>query len=281
MSVTFDSASSEYLEWYTAPVSAPAFTICAWIKTSNLTNNQAIVQIQDKDLPDKRHRIAFRGATAGDPVQVYSQSDAPNGLAESTTGLSSATWHCVVGVFTGNANRTIYLDGGSSASNTTSIAPTGMDSISIGRNGDSTPSEYFDGKIAEVCVWNSALSPADIASLAAGERPSAISPANIKFYAPLKSKYDAAFLGASVTVGGTPTFDPDDHPITYPNMKMILPDGRMFMTGAATYTAQGGSQHSVYVKDSAHLHSPLALVADELNHLKVRADIATNGWEAV
>lgn len=240
MSVTFDSASSEYLE-YTAPVTATPFTISLWFKVPNITADHELFQIQDASVASHRWAIQADGSRAGDPLAFYIQQGSGTTTgAFTSTGYSANTWHHAFAVATSATDRKVYLDNAGEGTNTTSLTPINIDLLSIGALRDSTP-VYGDGLVAEVGVWNAALDSTARAALAAGARPSSIEPASLVFYAPLKSSTYAGIHEEAATVGGTPVLSADDHPtVSYPNLKMILPDGRMFMTGAATYTAQGG-----------------------------------------
>lgn len=48
-----------------------------------------------------------------------------------------------------------------------------------------SPVTLYDGLIAEVGIWNAALTPAEVASLAKGMTCDKIRPQNLAFYAPL------------------------------------------------------------------------------------------------
>jgi len=90
------------------------------------------------------------------------------------------------GVFTSNTSRTVFLNGGNSATNTNTIAPSGVNAIDIGfRPNAGVAGLLFDGKLAEVGIWNTALTAAEIASLAKGMTCDKIRPQNLVFYAPL------------------------------------------------------------------------------------------------
>lgn len=83
--------------------------------------------------------------------------------------ISTRSWVNVVGSFGGLSSRTCYVDGVSSGGeNTTTCAAATIDNITIGRSGDSTPSNPFDGLIAEFACWvGVALSLSDAQFLAA------------------------------------------------------------------------------------------------------------------
>jgi len=98
------------------------------------------------------------------------------------------TFFHVAGVFTSSISRTPYFNGSAGTTNTDSVTHSSLPdttSISAFFDGNSTPLQYFLGDIAEVGIWNAALTAAEIASLAKGMTPDKIRPQSLVFYAPL------------------------------------------------------------------------------------------------
>jgi hypothetical protein len=90
------------------------------------------------------------------------------------------------GVFTSNSSRTVFLNAGSSATSTNSITPSGLNVIDISsRLLSGVRGLFFDGKLAEVGIWNAALTAAEIAALAKGMTCDKVRPQSLVFYAPL------------------------------------------------------------------------------------------------
>jgi hypothetical protein len=88
-------------------------------------------------------------------------------------------------VGTSATSRTIYLNGGSSATNTTSRAITTPTRWLIGGNYSGAITPTLEGQVAEVAVWDTTLSAADIASLYTTTKAETIKPQNLKIYIPL------------------------------------------------------------------------------------------------
>ncbi|KKK59939.1 hypothetical protein LCGC14_3029330, partial [marine sediment metagenome] len=83
--------------------------------------------------------------------------------------------------------------------------------VSIGRSGISTPQSYMDESIAEVAIWNVALSNAEVALLAKGFSPLLIKPESLVSYWPLVRDDDNDWIGGfDLTAFNTPTVS--DHP---------------------------------------------------------------------
>jgi hypothetical protein len=79
----------------------------------------------------------------------------------------------------------------------------GIDRISIGRLGRLNPAAYMDGLLAEVAIWNAALSDEEVASLAAGFSPLLVKPENLVVYVPLVRTIQDVVGGLGFTATGT------------------------------------------------------------------------------
>jgi len=83
--------------------------------------------------------------------------------ATTTVGVTAGAIHRAVAVFPSTASRIIYLDGGNKVTTTHTVAPSGINNLSIGRLEDSTPNWEFDGEIWGVTIWDRALTDAEVA----------------------------------------------------------------------------------------------------------------------
>lgn len=134
-----------------------AITISAWIKTSNLSQD-------DKEIVSKKtlwnsnsgYELEFDGhdnqialVGSGDDVAF-------------ATGLSfDSNWHHIVGVINGGTGA-IYFDGVNKTSDSSLTAISGgSTNLSISRRSGGT--DYFDGLIDQVRIYNYARTPAQIA----------------------------------------------------------------------------------------------------------------------
>lgn len=222
MARNFDRASSHFLEHAVALVTAAPFTFAAWIKTSNVTDVQTIMNVERSTTSADGWQLSVRGDVAGDPIRWQSQRSTVSSC-DTTTGITAGTWHHAAGVEAAGNSRTVYLDGGNSATNGTSKVPTNIDVTAIGRRSNGTPTNYFDGDIAEAAIWNVALSAADVAALAKGVSPFFVRPGNIIAYWPLIGRFSPEndlTDGSAMTVTGSVVAD---HPrIYYPAQPQII-----------------------------------------------------------
>ena len=100
-------------------------------------------------------------------------------------GTKMNTWNHVAFVSPASNAHQAYLDNVKSAPGTTDVTPSGVNSIGIGAEADNSPGEFFNGGVAEVGVWNAALTDAEIALLYMRYSPLLVRPQNLVFYAPL------------------------------------------------------------------------------------------------
>lgn len=188
MSRVFAAGSTESAVYDgTPPVTAAPFTVAAWARRTDTGSFRTVIGIGDKDVTNHQWYLQmydFGSKSVKWEVQAggtTANSTAPGNWVQNQ-------WHHVAGVEASSTSRTCYLDGSPDATpDTTSRAPSGADRISIGKVAESSPAagEYFTGDVAEVGVWDVALTDAEIASLAKGVTPPNIRPANLVFYAPM------------------------------------------------------------------------------------------------
>lgn len=237
MARLFDDASSESLDGSASPVTAWPCTLACWFNSDSQTVNQWIMWLGTGANATNGIRLAIEGAAAGDKVNAGCKSGSTTYAdAVTSTGYTAGTWHHACGVFTNNTSRDAYIDGGSSGNNATSRTFPTVGVVSIGREGDSTPTGHFSGMIAEAAIWDAALTAAEITALARACTPLEVRPSALVAYWPLIGKLTAETdrmatipLTASGTVAAA-------HPrMTYRRR------GRAWHVPAAAPPATGGS----------------------------------------
>ncbi len=108
-------------------------------------------------------RIGFRGDVGGDPVEAVSAATGV-GSAYSTTGYTAGKWHLITGVFTSLSSRTVYLDAGGAATDTTAVsAMSTPDTWRLGS--DHVTGAFLAGDIAAAWIHNRALSASEVYAL--------------------------------------------------------------------------------------------------------------------
>jgi hypothetical protein len=188
MAYEFAAASSQYLSMAATPVSNFPLSFACWFNTTNTTDAQVLMCVNAASSPN-RILMSARGDLAGDPIRIAAVPTTGLGVSATTSsGFSAGAWTHACGVFTSSTSRTAYINGGSSATNTSVVSISGIIQASIGSqrfnlfpSGDS----FTTGQIAEVGIWNAALTPAEVTSLAKGMTCDKVRPQSLVFYAPL------------------------------------------------------------------------------------------------
>jgi hypothetical protein len=246
MARLFDDGSSEYLRYSGAVLSSYPITMAGWGYTDDAAVNGTILALAFSagDLPYKC--ILFNGGFAGDPVGAFDRDNAgTSGFARTTTGFSTNTWHHAAGVFTNVSSRSAYIDGGSKATNTTTLSTSSLTRTSIGTLWRPSTVNYFSGRIAEVGIWNVALDDDEIAALAAGLCPLLVRPNSLVDYWPLGGMWNDANVGNAANsdfslIKSFHAMDPQNTPSTADHPPgIIYPFSGMQITGAAAAPATG------------------------------------------
>lgn len=184
MARSFLATSSQHLEVASAPVTAVPLSIAVWVMISGtLTATRRIVSLSD---PDGASETAFYLHSVSGQVIGRTVNAGSGAQAVSSVGIVADTWHHMCVVFSAVNARAAYLDGGNKGTNTGSITPAGIEKTLIGaREVTSTKSQFMNGRVAEVAIWNVALNDAEVLALSGGIAPPYVRPGNCVAYYPL------------------------------------------------------------------------------------------------
>ena len=231
MSVVLNG-SSQYLDLLNAAASVNSgslfpYSIHCWMKTSDLAQTTALACFDN--WPNAQNMAQFRGSVAGDYVAAACYDGSWN-LAISTSGVSNATWHSVLVVFTSTTSRTVYIDGGNkhTDTNTCNSGPGAGGDLGVGaRDVGGTPDLFFGGKLAELAIWDIALADADAVSLAGGALANTVEASDLLWYWRLyeDANNDGGTESDNLTERNSPTYDTNDHPVsitTYVDLAAVV-----------------------------------------------------------
>jgi hypothetical protein len=182
MAYNFTSASSQYLSMTSSPVSGPPLTLACWFNASQTTTSDYLVSVSNAT--NGYFALAIFGANAGDFVGAFDFVTSGPNFAYSTAGYTANTWTHAAGVWSALNSRTAYINGANSGTNSSTQSATTLTRAQIGANAAAVTNR-MNGLIAEVGLWNAALTAAEIASLAKGMTCDKVRPQNLVFYAPL------------------------------------------------------------------------------------------------
>jgi hypothetical protein len=216
MARAFTSGSQQWLSTASAPVTDVPLTLCCWAKCN--AQFAGLVSVGAETSATSGHYYRLSVNTDG-TVGAFSAAGAAiaANAAATTSSFTNGTWFHAAGVFSADNSRTVYLNAGSSVSNTNSVNvdPSLVTEVRIGRRhlliGNETG--FFTGDIAEVGIWNAALTAAEIASLADGMTCDKVRPNALVAYFPLIRDLNEIRGGLAVTNNNSATVA--NHPRVY------------------------------------------------------------------
>lgn len=231
MARSFASASSQYLQSASAPVTAMPLTIAVWAKSTTFNNATGIMA----SLTRKGNNQCWSIDTNAGGTVAANSFDGVNVDASTIASGSNSVWHQVTGVFTSTTSRTIYQDGIAGTLNATSINPASIDAFNVACRDTASggPQLFFNGQIAEAAVWSVALTADEIVALSKGVSPNLIRPTSLVAYYPLLDSaapdLDRWNGGFNLTPTNTPTMA--DHLAMF-----YRASGMAFLASSLAYT---------------------------------------------
>jgi hypothetical protein len=167
-----------------APMTGQPMTMAAWMTWSGGSGtNRRPLTLGDTT---GSHRRGFLLGTTNN--FALADAGATATVSSGNAGFPAQNvWFHGAGVFNSATSRTAYFNGGnpttSTANRGTQVAPNELTLWAGYMTG--VLGGYTSGLIAEVGIWNAALTAAEIASLAKGMTCDKVRPQNLVFYAPL------------------------------------------------------------------------------------------------
>lgn len=200
----FITASSQFAAKTSAPTTYPV-TISAWFNSYSTNANQVIAGLFQSDA---RRLLVYYSPSRTVIVDAIDNGGATPALATSTTTAATNTWNHILAIWDSATSRRVYLNGAGSATNSTSKTTSGLTTLAVGaRNNSGTWGLHFNGVLAEVAVWNVALTAAELVSLNSGASALEVRPESRVHYSPLigqeaNSEWD--YQGSQLGLTNTP-----------------------------------------------------------------------------
>jgi hypothetical protein len=210
MAYDFVAASNQYLVTSSTPVTITPLTMACWAVKDTGGATRTLLGLGNSTDGSVRFNVASSDAAL--VVAVATNSAGTGGTSQTGTPATGTSFHAA-GVFASSTSRTAYANGVAGTANTNNVTPTGIDRIGIGARVRSSVDLYHDGLIAEVGIWDVALTAAEIASLAAGVTCDKVRPQSLRFYAPLIR--DLQDVRDGLTITNTNTATVANHPRVY------------------------------------------------------------------
>ena len=210
MSIVLDSTSNQYLKTTTIPVTAKPVTMTAWYKTTSDALMQTPVCISNAGNSEFL-LTQLRGAVDGDYVAV--QEYATAWKWSPTIGYTVDVWQHVAVVFYSATDRRVFLNGANKVVNTENqdVNFSLFNQVLVGTH-KTTSGTPFAGKLAEIAIWSTDLSDAEILQLAGGTLSESIQATNLEAYWKLRSDAKDSVGSNDLTLYNSPTWDSADSP---------------------------------------------------------------------
>jgi len=244
MAIQLTRSASQYLDCGSDSVhNVTNITIAVWAYADSYTGSSYNYLISREQAPSPYFGFCLRSNDIGSAdfmMAVGSSFYTARG-----TRPSAGAWHHWAGTYNGET-ATLWINGVSTATDTLpsgnmAAAPAGTKTY-IG-NSYGAPTRYWNGRLAEIGLWNRALGADDIAALADGFAPS-LFPRGLISYWPLMGRISPEpdwFGGQTGSLVNTPTAA--DHP---PKIIRARRRNRVFPVAAAasSFKAAWASQRS-------------------------------------
>ena len=201
------------------PLAEPV-TLAAWFKPTTTNANWVIASLSTNTTGAAagRRQIAVYGSSGFSGQVTADAFDTSTRLLG--PALVPGNWYHVAAVFVSSTERYLYLNGSPVATNT-SAPITGWSGhrMLVGTRYDGSAfGQFADGRIAEVALWNVALTATQVYSLGAGKDPRTVSSTAPILYWPMFGEFSPEIPYTSaltLTLSNSPT-KADHPPVTRP-----------------------------------------------------------------
>jgi hypothetical protein len=209
MAYDFVAASSQYIEGGAAAVTDEPVTFSALVYPKSPTANGIVMSIGTASATDR-----WQLNHASGQVQAWTVTTVTSATANAASTYTNDVWSQFGGIVSTDSSRQAFLNGVGGTANTTTLAiAQTLARTVIGARMAISYGTFASARIAEVAVWNVALTGAEMASLSKGFKPTRIRPQSLKFYAPLLRNLQDLQTAMSLTNNNTATVV--NHPRVY------------------------------------------------------------------
>ena len=192
-----DNTTGQYINCGSAAALNPQnnMSVAFWVyPTSSAVNQTAHMYVTRDGGPNSRCYNIFRQAYTGTSdtfgVELFKNNTTATSIFSTTVGNSNTWYHlCFTYKFVtdGTSELRLYVNGLEDASSVTAVGSINQQTanVEIGRRTYSGFQFPANARIAEVAIYNTTLTAAEVASLADGMTPDKVSPQGLVLYAPL------------------------------------------------------------------------------------------------
>jgi hypothetical protein len=254
MARNFPNATANRLTLASSAITAAPVTMVAWVRLTAVgTVTRTILSMNASASVLNRNAFSINMTTA-ETIEARTSDGAGTNASTTAGTITAGAWAHVGGVFSSATSRIAYRDGIAAGAQTTSRVPTGINQNTIGvvSHTSGTLAQPWNGEIAEVGIWDVALTTPEMEALAKGISPLLIRPASLVYYWPILGKYNPEIdriSGGAMTVTGTT--QAATHPrIMYP--RMVTPARMIFPVASGGFNPAWVRTHSAIVGAGVH-----------------------------
>ncbi len=208
MARTFNG-TSQRLRRDSAVVLQPPVTLAAWVHPVRDSAYEDVLGLCNLSQNHSGYFLQLRGPDGMRAAAVTARQGA-FAIARSNASYALHQWQHVAGVFSAVDRRRAYVNGQPGSEDTAAKTPAGLNRTTVGAwESSAGVTAYFSGGVAEVVVWDVALTDAEILALAQGDSPLLVRPESLRGYWPLGGDFgendaDWSGQGNDLTAEGGP-----------------------------------------------------------------------------
>jgi hypothetical protein len=208
------NGTTEYLVRTGAVLTVMPLTMAAWVRLTTTAVSQDLVAITDIGSTNDGFRMLLSSTVPA--FQAGGRQLGGQGNATGTVNPGTSGFNHACAVFTSATNFAIFTNGGDKVTQVAGNTPTAanLNRTCIGAYVSTSIVNPSSGSIAEVGIWNVALTDPEVLALARGTPPARVRPANLVGYWPLYRQLglarDFTQNRNDMTAVGAPMIDP--HP---------------------------------------------------------------------
>jgi hypothetical protein len=211
------NGTSQYLNTANSPITDGPMTMACLFRLDSATGTRSLVTLNDANGQERFSLSSNPALTRAVQFAFVTSAGSVLGVSFNSVSVSADTWHHAVATVSGTGSGTVfttYFNGQAGTTATDTLSPVGnIDSVIVGARYGASVGLFLDGQIAEVGIWNVALTAAEIASLADGMTCDKVRPQSLVFYAPLVRNLQDVKGGLTITNNNTATVA--NHPRVY------------------------------------------------------------------
>ena len=190
-------------------IDAGDMTICAWLWLENTFSSPDWRNVAGKwndTANDRSYTLVMNNTTDRDALVWFVETNSPPGSTQSVDSTTTQSgfvdaWKCACGTFDDSADEMeLFIDGVSEGTATTEAEAIDNSTREFMVCNHTSDSAFWDGKIDEVAIWASELSPTDITQYCNSRVKGVarqLDPSNLRLYWPLDEVADGASADGS------------------------------------------------------------------------------------